>query len=129
MKCGGHSVLGLSVPDGGLTALLGPSGSGKSTLLQEMIMLRRPESEIRAHDDEVRHYGLGMDLRTVGERRLAGHSGRVPRSSRQHNGNCGADTIGRLSPKSCADGHASVSTSGPRAARRSGRRRQGSPPA
>ncbi|WP_448615922.1 serine hydrolase domain-containing protein [Modestobacter sp. URMC 112] len=41
-------------------------------------LMRRPESEIRAHDEEVRHYGLGMDLRTVGERRLVGHSGGYP---------------------------------------------------
>lgn len=41
-------------------------------------LMRRPESEIRAHDEEVRHYGLGMDLRTHRDRRLAGHSGGYP---------------------------------------------------
>jgi len=32
----------LTVPDGGLTALLGPSGSGKSTLLRIIAGLRSP---------------------------------------------------------------------------------------
>jgi CubicO group peptidase (beta-lactamase class C family) len=41
-------------------------------------LMRRPESEVRAHDEEVRHYGLGMDLRTHRERRLVGHSGGYP---------------------------------------------------
>ncbi|GAB3361495.1 serine hydrolase domain-containing protein [Modestobacter lapidis] len=41
-------------------------------------LMRRPESEVRAHDEEVRHYGLGMDLRTAGDRRLVGHSGGYP---------------------------------------------------
>ena len=54
--------------------------AGDGALLTESSkrLMRRPESEIRAHDEEVRHYGLGMDLRTVGDRRLAGHSGGYP---------------------------------------------------
>jgi len=41
-------------------------------------LMRRPESEIRVHGQEPRHYGLGLDLATVGERRLVGHSGGFP---------------------------------------------------
>lgn len=41
-------------------------------------LMRRPESEISAHGREPRHYGLGLDLRTQGERRLVGHSGGYP---------------------------------------------------
>ncbi|SDX67427.1 CubicO group peptidase, beta-lactamase class C family [Modestobacter sp. DSM 44400] len=41
-------------------------------------LMQRAESEIRVHGQEPRHYGLGMDLRTQGERRLVGHSGGYP---------------------------------------------------
>jgi D-alanyl-D-alanine carboxypeptidase len=41
-------------------------------------LMRRPESEIRAHGQEPRHYGLGLDLRTIGARRCIGHSGGYP---------------------------------------------------
>jgi CubicO group peptidase (beta-lactamase class C family) len=41
-------------------------------------LMRRRESEIRAHGQEPRYYGLGLDLRTVGERELVGHSGGFP---------------------------------------------------
>ncbi len=53
---------------------------GDGVLLTEASkrLMRRPESEIRAHDEEVRHYGLGVDLRTAGDRRLVGHSGGYP---------------------------------------------------
>ncbi|MBB3678458.1 serine hydrolase domain-containing protein [Modestobacter versicolor] len=54
--------------------------TGDTTLLTEASkrLMRRPESEIRAHGGDPRYYGLGMDLRTVGERRLVGHSGGYP---------------------------------------------------
>jgi CubicO group peptidase (beta-lactamase class C family) len=54
--------------------------TGDSTLLGEdsKRLMRRSESEIRAHDQEPRYYGLGMDVRTVGDRRLVGHSGGYP---------------------------------------------------
>jgi CubicO group peptidase (beta-lactamase class C family) len=63
-----------------LTAFGAACFTGAPGLLTEASrrLMRRPESEIRAHDEEVRHYGLGMDLRTAGERRLAGHSGGYP---------------------------------------------------
>jgi len=53
---------------------------GDDTLLSDASkrLMRRRESEIRVHGGEPRHYGLGMDLRTVGERQLAGHSGGYP---------------------------------------------------
>ena len=41
-------------------------------------LMQRPESEISAHGEEVRRYGLGMDLRTAGARQLVGHSGGYP---------------------------------------------------
>jgi D-alanyl-D-alanine carboxypeptidase len=41
-------------------------------------LMRRRESEIRAHGGDPRYYGLGMDLRTQGERELVGHSGGYP---------------------------------------------------
>jgi D-alanyl-D-alanine carboxypeptidase len=41
-------------------------------------LMRRPESEIRAHGQDPRYYGLGLDLRTLGERRLIGHGGGYP---------------------------------------------------
>jgi CubicO group peptidase (beta-lactamase class C family) len=54
--------------------------TGDPTLLTEdsKRLMRRTESEIRAHDQEPRYYGLGMDVRTVGDRRLVGHSGGYP---------------------------------------------------
>ena len=54
--------------------------TGDPTLLGEVFkrLMRRPESEIRPHGGEPRRYGLGMDLRTVGERALVGHSGGYP---------------------------------------------------
>jgi D-alanyl-D-alanine carboxypeptidase len=41
-------------------------------------LMRRRESEIRAHGGEPQHYGLGVDLRTEGERELIGHGGGYP---------------------------------------------------
>ena len=54
--------------------------TGDTTLLSDASkrLMRRPESEVRAHGEEARWYGLGMDLRTVGERHLVGHSGGYP---------------------------------------------------
>jgi CubicO group peptidase (beta-lactamase class C family) len=54
--------------------------SGDTTLLSDESkrVMRRPESEIRAHGHHPRHYGLGLDLRTLGARRLIGHSGGYP---------------------------------------------------
>jgi D-alanyl-D-alanine carboxypeptidase len=53
---------------------------GDATLLTEESkrLMRRPESEIRVHGQDPRYYGLGLDLRTVGGRRLIGHSGGYP---------------------------------------------------
>jgi D-alanyl-D-alanine carboxypeptidase len=55
-------------------------GDGDQTLLGEgsKRLMRRRESEIRAHGAEPRYYGLGFDLRTAGERQLIGHSGGYP---------------------------------------------------
>jgi len=63
-----------------LTAFGAAHFAGAPGLLTEgsKRLMRRPESEIRVHDEEVRHYGLGMDLRTASERRLVGHSGGYP---------------------------------------------------
>jgi D-alanyl-D-alanine carboxypeptidase len=63
-----------------LTAFGAAHFTGDPALLTEgsKRLMRRRESEIRAHGGEPRHYGLGMDLRTVGERELAGHSGGYP---------------------------------------------------
>jgi D-alanyl-D-alanine carboxypeptidase len=54
--------------------------TGDGTLLSDgsKRLMRRPESEIRGHGQEPRYYGLGLDLRTMGERRLVGHSGGYP---------------------------------------------------
>ena len=41
-------------------------------------LMRRRESEVRAHGKEPRYYGLGLDVRTAGERELIGHSGGYP---------------------------------------------------
>jgi len=41
-------------------------------------LMRRRESEIRAHGGEPEYYGLGVDLRTEGERELIGHGGGYP---------------------------------------------------
>jgi D-alanyl-D-alanine carboxypeptidase len=41
-------------------------------------LMRRRESEIRAHGQEPRYYGLGLELRTLGERELIGHGGGYP---------------------------------------------------
>jgi len=53
---------------------------GDTTLLSDgsKRLMRRRESEIRAHGNDPRYYGLGLDLRTVGERELIGHSGGYP---------------------------------------------------
>ncbi|MGY1857329.1 serine hydrolase domain-containing protein [Modestobacter sp. SYSU DS0290] len=63
-----------------LSAFFAAHATGDERLLPEAAkrLMRRPESEIRAHGQEARWYGLGMDLRTVGERRLVGHSGGYP---------------------------------------------------
>ncbi|MCZ2812609.1 serine hydrolase [Modestobacter sp. VKM Ac-2979] len=63
-----------------LTAFGAALTSGDARLLREDTkrLMRRPESEIRAHGAPPRHYGLGLDLRTQGERRLVGHSGGFP---------------------------------------------------
>jgi D-alanyl-D-alanine carboxypeptidase len=53
--------------------------TGDTTLLDDASkrLMRRPESEVRAHG-KARYYGLGLDLDTVGERKLIGHSGGYP---------------------------------------------------
>ncbi|MGY1749506.1 serine hydrolase domain-containing protein [Modestobacter sp. SYSU DS0511] len=63
-----------------LSAFFAAHATGDERLLPEAAkrLMRRPESEIRAHGQEARWYGLGMDLKTVGERRLVGHSGGYP---------------------------------------------------
>jgi D-alanyl-D-alanine carboxypeptidase len=54
--------------------------TGDTTLLSDATkrLMRRPESEIRAHGQDPRYYGLGLELRTLGERRLIGHGGGYP---------------------------------------------------
>jgi D-alanyl-D-alanine carboxypeptidase len=63
-----------------LTAYAAAHLPGDDRLLTEASkrLMQRTESEIRVHDQEVRYYGLGMDVRTQGERRLVGHSGGYP---------------------------------------------------
>ncbi|MEU2349271.1 serine hydrolase domain-containing protein [Modestobacter sp. NPDC049651] len=41
-------------------------------------LMQRAESEISAHGEEVRRYGLGLDLLRLRERQLVGHSGGYP---------------------------------------------------
>ncbi|WP_349829153.1 serine hydrolase domain-containing protein [Brevibacterium litoralis] len=41
-------------------------------------LMQREESRLTAPGGEVRRYGLGLDLETVGERELVGHSGGYP---------------------------------------------------
>lgn len=41
-------------------------------------LLQREETTVRAHGRELGRYGLGFELRTVGKRKLAGHSGGYP---------------------------------------------------
>jgi CubicO group peptidase (beta-lactamase class C family) len=41
-------------------------------------LLQREESRVEAHGKELGRYGLGFDLRTIGERDLVGHSGGYP---------------------------------------------------
>jgi CubicO group peptidase (beta-lactamase class C family) len=54
--------------------------TGEDTLLTDASkrLMRRRESEIRAHGGEPEYYGLGVDLRTEGERELIGHGGGYP---------------------------------------------------
>jgi CubicO group peptidase (beta-lactamase class C family) len=54
--------------------------TGDTTLLGDgsKRLMRRRESEIRAHGNDPRYYGLGLDVRTLGERELIGHSGGYP---------------------------------------------------
>jgi CubicO group peptidase (beta-lactamase class C family) len=63
-----------------LTAFGATHFTGDESLLSDgsKRLMRRSESEIRAHGQEPRYYGLGLDLRTAGERRLVGHSGGYP---------------------------------------------------
>ena len=63
-----------------LTAFGAAHRTGDTRLLSDgsKRLMRRRESEIRAHGNEPRFYGLGMDLRTLGERDLVGHSGGYP---------------------------------------------------
>ncbi len=41
-------------------------------------LLQREESRVEAHGRELGRYGLGFDLRTIGDRDLVGHSGGYP---------------------------------------------------
>ncbi|WP_299958300.1 serine hydrolase [uncultured Modestobacter sp.] len=54
--------------------------TGDPTLLtdESKRLMRRPESEVSAHGRPARRYGLGLDLDTVGDRKLVGHSGGYP---------------------------------------------------
>jgi sulfate transport system ATP-binding protein len=55
----------VSVPDGGLTALLGPSGSGKSTLLRVIAGLEQPDAgAVRINDEDTT--ALRVQDRNVG---------------------------------------------------------------
>jgi ABC-2 type transport system ATP-binding protein len=61
------SELNLSVPEGGLYALLGPNGSGKTTLLQIIMGLRR------AHQGRVQVMGRDVDTLTIRDRGEIGY--------------------------------------------------------
>jgi CubicO group peptidase (beta-lactamase class C family) len=63
-----------------LTAFGAAHVPGDTSLLtdESKRLMRRKESEIRAHGGEPRYYGLGLELRTLGERELIGHSGGYP---------------------------------------------------
>jgi D-alanyl-D-alanine carboxypeptidase len=54
--------------------------TGNTRLLSDAAkrLMRRPESEIRAHGQDPRYYGLGMDQRAHGKRSLIGHGGGYP---------------------------------------------------
>jgi D-alanyl-D-alanine carboxypeptidase len=54
--------------------------TGEESLLTDASkrLMRRRESEIRAHGGEPGYYGLGVDVRTEGERELIGHGGGYP---------------------------------------------------
>jgi D-alanyl-D-alanine carboxypeptidase len=53
-------------------------GNGRLLTDASKRLMQRAESEIRVPGQDSRHYGLGMDLTTQGERRLVGHSGGYP---------------------------------------------------
>jgi len=63
-----------------LTAFGAAHFAGDGSLLSEASkrLMRRPESVVQAHGKPPRHYGLGMDLRSAGDRTLVGHSGGYP---------------------------------------------------
>ena len=67
--------LSLTVPGGGVLALLGPNGSGKSTLLKLLLGILRPQSgTIRFHN---------TDIRSLVPRELARHLAYVPQVHRE----------------------------------------------
>jgi CubicO group peptidase (beta-lactamase class C family) len=53
---------------------------GDETLVSDASkrLLQREESRVEAHGRELGRYGLGFDLRTIGDRDLVGHSGGYP---------------------------------------------------
>jgi D-alanyl-D-alanine carboxypeptidase len=74
------SATGFSSTARDLTAFGAAHVPGDTRLLSDAgkRLMRRRESEIRAHGQEIRHYGLGLELRTAGERELIGHGGGYP---------------------------------------------------
>ncbi|MEU4293918.1 serine hydrolase domain-containing protein [Kribbella sp. NPDC026596] len=63
-----------------LTAYGAAHWAGAEELLTDASkrLLQRDESLVRAHGSEIGRYGLGMDIVTLGGRRLVGHSGGYP---------------------------------------------------
>ena len=79
--------LGLTVPPGRVTAIVGPNACGKSTLLRGLARLLAPESGRVLLD--------GEDVRTLGTRRVAQVLGLLPQSPVAPEGITVADLVGR----------------------------------
>jgi iron complex transport system ATP-binding protein len=79
--------LGLAVPPGQVTAIVGPNACGKSTLLRGLARLLAPESGRVLLD--------GQDVRELGTRRVAQVLGLLPQSPVAPEGITVADLVGR----------------------------------
>ncbi|MGC5166724.1 ABC transporter ATP-binding protein [Luteimicrobium sp. DT211] len=79
--------LGLAVPPGRVTAIVGPNACGKSTLLRGLARLLAPESGRVLLD--------GEDVRALGTRRVAQVLGLLPQSPVAPEGITVADLVGR----------------------------------
>jgi CubicO group peptidase (beta-lactamase class C family) len=53
-------------------------GAGELVSDASKRLLQRDESLVKAHGKELGRYGLGLDITTIGDRRLVGHSGGYP---------------------------------------------------